>query len=187
MPVGTVRLISQTEYARQRGCTEAAVRRAIRDGRISLIEGRIDPVAADAQWQRNTRVRMGSRPATDTAAGAARTPPAGSRQVGGGESEDDDGNYWASKSRRERAEADLAELELAEKRGELVRAADVRAAHAKRLAALRESLLQIPARLAPVMAAEADQARCQDVLQAEITTVLEQLTAAPSAAAGGMA
>ena len=64
MPVGTVQLINMAEYARRRGCTEGAVRRAVRDGRISLIEGKLDPVAADAQWARNTRVRAGSR-ATD--------------------------------------------------------------------------------------------------------------------------
>lgn len=167
MPVGTVQLITQAEYARQRGCTEGAVRRAIRDGRIALIDGKIDPVAADAQWQRNTRVRMGSRPATDTAAGGARLPQ-GAGRSGGADESPDDGGYWASKSRREAAEADLAELKLAEQRGELVRAADIRAALSKRLAATREALLQLPARLAPVLAAETDQARVHDLLQAEL-------------------
>ena len=173
MPVGSISLVTKAEYARMRGCSEAAVRRAVKDGRISLIDGRIDPVAADAQWQRNTRVRMGSRPATDTA-GAPRLPGAALR---GDESdlEDDDNTYWASKSRRERAEADLAEMKLAEQRGELVRAPDVRAAWARRTAGLREALLQIPARLSAVVAAESDQARCHDVLQAELHAVLSQL------------
>lgn len=65
--------ITQAEYARRRGCTEGAVRRAIRDGRITLLaDGRIDPVAADAQWQRNTRVRMGSRSTAEAAVLGAR-------------------------------------------------------------------------------------------------------------------
>jgi hypothetical protein len=170
MPVGTVELITQTEYARRRGCTEGAVRRAVRDGRISLIDGKIDPVAADAQWARNTRVRAGSR-STDDANLQAPAGPARGRA----DEEGDDG-YWASKARREKAEADLAELKLAEQRSELVRAADVRAAQARRLAALRESLLQLPARLAPVLAAEADAARCHDTLQAELHALLEQMT-----------
>ena len=37
---------------------------------------------------------------------------------------------------------------------------------------LREALLQIPSRLSAVMAAETDQARCHDLLQREIHTVL---------------
>jgi hypothetical protein len=172
MPVGTVELITQSEYARRRGCTEGAVRRAVRDGRISLIEGRIDPVAADAQWARNTRVRAGSR-ATDDANLQAGSP---APRRGRSDDDDEDDGYWASKARREKAEADLAELKLAEQRAELVRAADVRAAQARRLAALRESLLQLPARLAPVLAAEADAARCHETLQAELHAVLEQMT-----------
>lgn len=164
MPVGTVQLITQSEYARRRGCTEGAVRRAVRDGRISLIDGKIDPVAADAQWARNTRVRAGSR-ATDDA----------NLQPGNGADEDGDDGYWQSKARRERAEADLAELKLAEQRGELVRADAVRAAQARRLAALRESLLQLPPRLAPVLAAQADAARCHDLLQLELHQVLESM------------
>ena len=169
MPVGTVQLITQSEYARRRGCTEGAVRRAVRDGRISLIDGKIDPVAADAQWARNTRVRAGSR-ATDDA-----NLQAGSGATSRGD-DDDDTAYWHSKARRERAEADLAELKLAEQRGELVRADAVRAAQARRLAALRESLLQLPPRLAPVLAAQADAARCHDLLQLELHQVLEHMT-----------
>jgi hypothetical protein len=57
-----------------------------------------------------------------------------------------------------------------------VRAADVRAAHAKRLAGLREALLQIPARLAAVLAAETAQAVCHDKLQAEIHGVLSMVS-----------
>ena len=167
MPVGTVELVSQSEYARRRGCTEGAVRRAVRDGRIKLIEGKVDPVAADAQWARNTRPRAGSEPAAGTSPLAAAPER---------EDEDSSGGYWASKARREAAEADLAELKLAEQRGELVRAADVRAAHARRLAGLREALLQIPARLAAVLAAEVSQAACHDKLQAEIHAVLASVS-----------
>ena len=172
MPVGTVQLITQSEYARRRGCTEGAVRRAVRDGRISLIDGKIDPVAADAQWARNTRVRAGSR-ATDD---ANLQPGNGAPGRGSRADEDGDDGYWHSKARRERAEADLAELKLAEQRGELVRADAVRAAQARRLAALRESLLQLPPRLAPVLAAQADAGRCHDLLQLELHQVLEHMT-----------
>ncbi len=149
------------EYARRRGCTEGAVRRAVRDGRIALIDNKVDPVAADAQWARNTRPRAGSQPAE------AAAPTAPER-----DGDDGAGDYWKSKARREKAEAELAELKLAEQQGQLVRAEAVRAAHAKRLAGLREALLQVPARLAAVLAAETDQAKCHDAMQRELHAVL---------------
>lgn len=158
-----IELITKSEYARRRGCTEAAVRRAVKDGRISEIDGRIDPVAADAQWSRNTVVRAGSRPAGEV---QAQKPTV---------EEDGEDGYWASRARRERTEADLAELRLAEQRGQLVRAADVRAAQSRKLASLRDALLQLPARLAPVLAAEMDAGRIDELLQQELAQVLAQL------------
>lgn len=80
-----------------------------------------------------------------------------------------------ARTRREIADADLAELKLRELRSELVRAADVRMTYAKRVAALREALLQIPARLATVLAAEPDQAKCHVALEHELHQVLSQL------------
>jgi len=171
MPAGSIELISMSEYARRRGCSEAAVRHAVRANRISLIDGRVDPVAADAQWARNTRVRAGSRPADDVnlrASAAAPGPP-------GAAQEPQADAYYVVKARRECAEADLAELKLAELRGELVRVADVRAAYAKRAAGLREAILQLPARLSAQLAAESDQAKCHDLLQADLHGILAQL------------
>lgn len=73
------------EYARHRGCSEKAVRKALAEGRISRIgSGRrcIDPDVADIQWAKNTRARADSaRPAASTVAtqgdegaGAEKTP-----------------------------------------------------------------------------------------------------------------
>jgi hypothetical protein len=174
MSVGTVELVTMSEYARRRGCSEGAVRRAVKDKRISLIDGRVDPVAADAQWQRNTRVRAGSRSTNDANLQAPADAPAG-RGADGGDGAGPD--YWASKGRREAAEADLAELKLAELQGALVRADDVRASLAKRAAAFREGLLQIPARLSAQLAAETDQARVHALIDAELRAVMAGLVA----------
>jgi len=171
MPVGTVQLITQAEYARQRGCTEGAVRRAVRDKRITLIEGKVDPVAADAQWLRNTRVRAGSRPADDVNLTAGGTPTGHADTEGSG-------NYWTHKAKREAAEAEIAELKLAEMRGDLVRATDVRAALQRKVAAVREALLQLPPRVVPLLVADAMPAAMDLVLRAEITAALALLSEA---------
>ena len=47
-------LISQREYARRRGISNVAVHRAVASGRISTVDGRIDPVQADREWRENT-------------------------------------------------------------------------------------------------------------------------------------
>lgn len=47
--------MSRRAYAAHRGVSEAAVRKAIASGRISLEpDGTIDPVKADAEWDRHT-------------------------------------------------------------------------------------------------------------------------------------
>ncbi len=159
-----VELITLREYARRRGCTEGAVRKAVRTGRIALIDGKIDPVAADAQWARNSRRRVNSRPSERQGDQAAQKHSSW------------DG-LMEDRARRERAEADMAELRAAELRRELVRESEVRASISRRLVALRESILQIPARLAPVLAAESDPMRCQECLQAELVQALEHTVA----------
>ena len=174
MPVASIELVTQREYARRRGCTEAAVRRAVRDGRISLIDGRIDPVAADAQWARNTRVRAGSRPAQEAnLSGSAAAP---GRPSHSDDEEDTDTGYWKSRARRERAEAELAELKLRELQGQLVRADEWAAALAKRAAAFRDGLQQVPFRLSSQLAAETDAARVHALIEAELRQVMSQLT-----------
>ena len=84
--------------------------------------------------------------------------------------------FNVSRARREAAEAHLAELKLAEERGDLVRASAARAAAQKRYAGLRESLLQIPSRVVPLLAASTDAASMDKILRAEIVSALEQLT-----------
>lgn len=180
----------QAELARLLGVSRQAigdlVKRAIlevgRDGKIDValarlaLEQRVRPSSKTAQ-------ALGTATLTPpTAASVLLAPPSEPSQTTpvepAAESTDDSAvtSYHVAKTLREVAEARLAQLRLAEARGELVRAADVRAAQARRLAALRESLLQLPARLAPVLAAEADAARCHETLQAELHAVLEQMT-----------
>jgi phage terminase Nu1 subunit (DNA packaging protein) len=157
----------QAELAKALGVSPAVVSRDKARGMP------VHSIDAAKQWRlAHVRARIQARhPDAPTVA----TPPAAAAAAAssGG---DDDGQYWQSRARREAAEANLAELKLAEQRGQLVRAADVRASYAKRAAGLREALLQIPSRLAAVMAAETDQAKCHDLLQDELHGVLASLT-----------
>jgi hypothetical protein len=144
-----------------------------RDAAVGMPTHSVDAAAAWRREHRRPRHRAQQPPEGATAAGPPQLPSAAPDKP-----DDSGGDYWASRARRERAEAELAELKLAEQQGVLIRADAVRAAHAKRLAGLREALLQVPARLAPVLAAETDQARCHDTLQREIHAVLASVVAA---------
>lgn len=51
--------MTSAEFARHRGCTPAAVCKAIKTNRISTLPGkRINPSQADAEWERNTEPRF---------------------------------------------------------------------------------------------------------------------------------
>lgn len=169
-----VTLLTQTAYARHRRCDEKAVRKAIAAGRISTINGMIDPVVADIQWANNTRARADSaRPTVPAIAPAtdAATPPAASSAASSPNPSTRD-EYSVDRARREHYEADMAEMKLLEQRGELVRAADVRAEIEQRFGQVRANLLQMPARLAPIFAIETDQAKIHLHLDAELRSVL---------------
>lgn len=95
-----VTLLTVSEYARHRGCDEKAVRRALAEGRITRISQDkrcLDPAVADIQWAANTRARADSG-----GRGAGRVQPPAAAGV--------DGGYGDHRARRERAEADRAEI-----------------------------------------------------------------------------
>lgn len=53
--MATREMLSRRQYARRRGVSEAAVRRAIETGRITVGPGnKIDPIKADRQWNMST-------------------------------------------------------------------------------------------------------------------------------------
>ena len=88
--------------------------------------------------------------------------------------EDRDG----ARTRREIAEANMAELMEAKQRRELIRVSAVQAQLSTDYATTRDAMLQIPARMAPLLAAETDPAAVQNLLHAEIHQALLTLAGA---------
>ena len=80
-----------------------------------------------------------------------------------------------ARTRREISEANLSEMKESEQRGELIRVAAVERVWAKSLTAARECLLQVSARLAPLLAAESDPLKVALLLDAEHTQALQLL------------
>jgi hypothetical protein len=66
--------MSMRSYARSRNADERAVRRAVADGIIHLVDGRVDPEQADAAWASTRRAsRMGARQLDDAGVRSARS------------------------------------------------------------------------------------------------------------------
>lgn len=108
----------------------------------------------------NKRVKVDSpsrQPVTDAGADAPEVKTSG---------------YMDARVARERAEAELAQIKAMEARGALVSRETVRSELARRLAGLREALLQIPSRMESVLAAETDPARVHQMLEDEIYSAL---------------
>jgi hypothetical protein len=87
--------------------------------------------------------------------------------------------YHVAKTIREAAEAQIAKLRLAQMRGELIERAEVKRAAFAVLRTMRDQLLAVPARLAPLLAAEADPSACYALLDRELRQMLEHLQQLP--------
>jgi hypothetical protein len=155
-------------------------RQAISD----LIKRQIIPIAADglidvevARMAIASRVRPSGKTNATAVPTTALIPPTASAKPAAEPGADAQLSYHVAKTLREAAEAKIAQLKLAEMRGDLVRADEVRASLAKRAASFREGLLQIPSRLSAQLAAETSQAAVHALLDAELRTVMAQLTA----------
>ena len=149
-----VDLISQAEYARRRGVAKSAVAKAVKEGRITLINGKIDPAVADIQWAQNTRTRIdGGRPASEQGAGmgeaslvannapqAPETPQVSSAQ-----------EVLDLRVRKEKAAVEREERENAREAGLLVSRSAVRTAVFDAFRALRDEILSAPVRAAPAV------------------------------------
>lgn len=170
------KLLSLRAYARHRaelglpGKSLSSVQRALAAGRIPVVKRKsrgklvvyIDPNAADAAWQANTRGKA-DKPA---AAPGAELPAGGS-------------DYQRHRADKEEVELELRRLKLAELRGQLV----IREAVEREAAAIarrvRDRVLTIPARTAAMLRAElkvdtTDRA-IETLMDAELRDVLREL------------
>lgn len=162
--------LNQAGLARSLGVSRQAV--------SDLIKRQVIPIGGDglidvevARMAIASRVRPSAK---TNAAAASAAPP--SPQVAQDGAPDAQLSYHVAKTLREAAEAKIAQLRLAEMRGDLVRADKVRSATSRLAAGLRESLQQLPDRLAAILAVETSQARVRDILATEIDRALTMAT-----------
>lgn len=123
------------------------------------------------------------RPSAKTAASLGQEPNS-APLAAAGENKDkttDDGvvtSYHVAKTLNEAAQARMNQLKLREMQGELIRLDAVESAWSQALSATREHLLQVRARLAPMLAQETDPFKIEQLLDAEHSQALQHMAAA---------
>ena len=151
-------LLSFRAYARHRGISHTAVEKAVKQGRIQVdANGKIDAEQADRDWDHNTsqvNAPTTSRPLEAT----------------GGAS------YAQSRAVRELYLAKIAKIEFEQKAAKLVSRDEVTVVAFTKARTIRDNLLNIPDRLAAMLAAERDPARVHELLSDEIRKVLNELS-----------
>lgn len=148
-------------------------------GRVAQLKAEGMPVDSitSAQAWREARLNVAARkpsPPIQSGSSAALPPPPAFPPISGGDFGDED--FQMARTRREIAEANLAEMREAELEGKLIRVEAIRAAWAKRISATRDALLQLPHRLAPVLAAETEMERVSQLLDVELRQALTELS-----------
>ncbi|MBI5677731.1 MAG: hypothetical protein HZC52_04410 [Planctomycetes bacterium] len=89
--------------------------------------------------------------------------------------ETDNQDLAKSRAIKEHFKAKLTELEFLEREGTLVPAKDVIDANFEKARQIRDQLLNIPARVSPIIAAERDAKKVHEILNNEIRQCLETL------------
>lgn len=176
--------LSIRAYAQHRGVSHTAVAKAIKAGRISKeLDGTIDPVKADAAWERNTHPAQQTtvakpvatprgNPVVSTVSPTRRKPEPGSSPATAPD-------YQTSRAIREAYAARLAKLDFEERTGKLINADEAKVATFNLARRLRDRLLTLPRRLAAAFAAESDSRTIEQQLEDEIRQALEELSHEP--------
>ncbi len=166
--------LSIRAYARERGVSEAAVRKAIRTGRITpRADGSIDPQTANAQWPRNSAPRVTSNPQQQHTGTAGTRSPSGhdaaSREAAGKavpsaavqavretlhETQAGGTTFLQARTANEVLKAQTHKIRLARLKGELVDRAKTLAQVFQLARAERDAWLNWPTRIALALAAE---------------------------------
>jgi len=167
--------LSIRAYARHRGVSHVAVKKAIDTGRITLeADGTIDPVRADAQWAKNTVYPRTAAPPKSSP--SARAPEEGGVSMPAGLGTGS-ATLLQARTLNEVLKAKIRQVELAEKKDELVDRARA-IAHVYKLArAERDAWLNWPSRAAPMLAARfgIDEHELHVALDAAVRVHLEEL------------
>lgn len=164
-----IKLLSKAEYAKYKGWGKPYITKLHQKGLIVEVDGKIDIAATDK------RISEAQDPARDpfrkqvkgsSKAVTAKKPVKASKDTS-------DLSYHDARTLRERIKAKKEQVEYDLLIGKLVDSEDVKIAAFNRGRALRDSILNIPDRISPILAAETDTRKVHQILFKELRTALE--------------
>lgn len=154
------------DYAKHRGVSRQAVHKAIAEGRIELVQGRINREIADREWAANT---------TDSGSAAGGPGAAASPRTGAGGASDPTPrlSYNEARTAWQWYRARIAQLDYEERAARLVDAEKVKQAAFEQARRLQEKIMAIPDGLGPIIAMK-PRAECTRILQLALRQALEE-------------
>jgi hypothetical protein len=177
--------ISLRAYARMRGCSLTAVQKAIASKRITTLpDGTIDPERANQEWAKNTFAgqTIGRKPtAPAPPRGGSAQPKAPQPPVipqVGEVSSDPVAAYLRARAVNETFKAKVSQLEYEERTGKLILAVRASEYAATFSAIVKDGLMAMPDRLAPMLAAVDDEKAIHRMLAAEVSALLRKVSKA---------
>jgi len=157
--------LSGRAYARHRGISETAVRKALKEGRITKNKNdKIDPKQADKQWDINT-------------------DPAQIKEVAKPQEEVNNYNpaplgpsYQQSRAIKEAYNAKLTRLQFEKESKKIISVDEVKISAFNVARMTRDRILNIPDRVIPQLVGKTDIFEMKEILKAELVKALEGLT-----------
>lgn len=195
-------LLSQSAYAKHRGCTRGAVQKAIKSGRIKTVDGKIDPEQADKDWRANTNQAFNPRenrpkrtidpivsalfsdPKPEREKEIARAlaaqpyPPSNTAEsfpYPASETGDADRDYWKNKANREYYAAQNERLKFERDRGSLIPRSEIVQGVGGLIAAAKTKLRAIGNKLGPLLAMETQAAVCEAMVDQAVDEALAEI------------
>jgi len=176
--------VSIRAYARLRGCSESAVRKAIASKRIKPeADGTIDPARANREWEQNTFAAATLRPASAKPAKPPRPQPQPCAAVPhvpnvDSPSSDPVQSFLRARAVKETFNAKVAQMEYEERAGRLIQASRAAEYASTFSSIVKDHLMAMPDRLAPVLAAVDDEHAAHRILLNDVSAVLKKLSKA---------
>jgi len=171
-------LVSQAEYARQRGVSRQYIGQMVAKGVILLQGRKVDPAQADAALAAVREPARPERRATPKAETAPKPIVPATELPSLPQGGDLPTLLLKTRIKSEVEKAKLLEIKARVEAGKYVDADEVKVAAFNKARVVRDALMNIPERLAAVLAAETDAARVHAMLTSEIRAALEDLAGA---------
>ncbi len=151
------KLMSGAEYARYKGVSPALISRCIKKGKITRVDGKIDPDKADKELNENIDPSFAGKSKLKT------------------DSNDDLMSFNAAKAKRETFKANMAELEFKEKEGALIDVKQMEKEANDLYRRFRDQMLNVVIRATKKLLGETDEFKFRTVLKKEIESAIKKV------------